>query len=148
MPNQDNSSEKAANMNRQAAETALAPKVLLPVKEHKLRQHLEEEVKNRIRFIGVSAHELKGPLTPIITSSGILREILPLISIKDEGLGISPEDQAVLFQSYQRAGQDLQKVQGLGLGLTVVKAIVEAHGGRIWVESEPGKGSLLVSVSL
>jgi PAS domain S-box-containing protein len=64
-----------------------------------------------------------------------------LISIKDSGIGISLEEQTRLFQPYQRLGQGVQKTQGLGLGLTVVKYIIEAHGGKIWVTSEPGKGS-------
>jgi len=63
------------------------------------------------------------------------------ISVQDEGIGISKEDQASLFQPYQRLGPDKQKVEGLGLGLTVVKYIVENHGGKIWVDSELGKGS-------
>ena len=64
-----------------------------------------------------------------------------LISVNDEGIGICPEDQIALFQPYQRVGREQYKSQGLGLGLSVVKHIVEAHRGKIWVTSELGKGS-------
>jgi PAS domain S-box-containing protein len=230
-------------------------------KEKRQREELEEEAKVRIRFIDVLAHELRGPITPIIISAGMLKDLndmcsdqlqkkltdniyhglqtlakrleelldlarkargtftlklestdinkfieevvsrfkpsidqqnqhivlelqdqLPsapidpsrfeqvlinllsnaskyspegsriilntsiqnghiLIQVKDEGIGISPEDQKNLFQPYQRVGENINKSKGLGLGLAVVKQIVEAHGGKIWVMSQPGKGS-------
>jgi PAS domain S-box-containing protein len=64
-----------------------------------------------------------------------------LISVKDEGIGISPEDQTNLFKPYHRVQQDRQKYPGLGLGLAVCKQIVEAHHGKIWVTSQPDAGS-------
>jgi PAS domain S-box-containing protein len=64
-----------------------------------------------------------------------------LVRIKDNGMGISPEDQEKIFQPYQRLGTHNESVKGLGLGLTVVKQIVEAHSGKIWVSSQPGEGS-------
>jgi PAS domain S-box-containing protein len=64
-----------------------------------------------------------------------------VVSVKDEGIGITPLDQANLFQPYQRVSENQQKIQGLGLGLTVVKYIVEAHSGHLQVKSEPGRGS-------
>jgi two-component system, OmpR family, aerobic respiration control sensor histidine kinase ArcB len=64
-----------------------------------------------------------------------------LIEVEDHGFGISSEDQAKLFQPYYRFGRAQHHIKGLGLGLTVVKQIVEAHGGKIWVNSQPEKGS-------
>ena len=230
-------------------------------KEKRQREELEEEAKNRIRFIDVLAHELRGPLTPIMASVEMLHDMnsansdklqkrliqnisngthtlikrleelldlardargtftlnlqptdmhkfieevvfrfqplieqhnqqlilnihndLPsakidasrleqvlvnllsnaskyspeesqitlsaskqdgniLVEVKDEGIGISPEDQTKLFQPYQRLGQNINKSKGLGLGLTVVKQIIEAHSGKIWVTSQLGKGT-------
>ena len=63
-----------------------------------------------------------------------------IVSVEDHGCGISPEDKQVLFQPFSRLYQHAQ-VKGTGLGLYITKAIVEAHGGSIWAESEPGKGS-------
>lgn len=63
------------------------------------------------------------------------------VSVKDQGVGIAPEDQPKLFEPFQRLETMRQATQGVGLGLVVCKRLVEAHGGRIWVESEKGKGS-------
>jgi signal transduction histidine kinase len=64
-----------------------------------------------------------------------------LFEVKDEGIGISPEESQRIFQPYHRVEQDRLKFPGLGLGLAVSKQIVEAHAGEIWVESQPDKGS-------
>jgi signal transduction histidine kinase len=65
-----------------------------------------------------------------------------LIGVSDHGPGISSDDQARLFQSFERLGASVKgAIQGTGLGLRVCRILVEAHGGRIWVESEKGKGS-------
>lgn len=64
-----------------------------------------------------------------------------LFEIKDNGIGITPEEQARLFQPYHRVEQDRQKFPGIGLGLAVAKQIIEAHKGKIWLTSQPGQGS-------
>jgi PAS domain S-box-containing protein len=61
------------------------------------------------------------------------------IGVRDNGIGIAPEDQHKLFEPFARLQEDA--TSGIGLGLVVCKRLVEAHGGRIWVESQPGKGS-------
>jgi signal transduction histidine kinase len=62
--------------------------------------------------------------------------------VRDTGIGISAEAQARLFTEFFRAeNAKAFSRQGTGLGLTIVKRIVEDAGGRIWVESEPGKGT-------
>ncbi len=64
------------------------------------------------------------------------------ISVSDTGIGIAPEDQATIFEEFRQVGTAYaQKGEGTGLGLTRAKKFVEMHGGRIWVESEVGKGS-------
>ncbi|MBN2861752.1 MAG: GHKL domain-containing protein [Bacteroidales bacterium] len=65
-----------------------------------------------------------------------------IISVRDYGAGIRKEDQDKIFSRFYRAGEELtQTVKGSGIGLTIVKQIVEAHNGHITVESSPGKGS-------
>ncbi len=66
-----------------------------------------------------------------------------VVSVADQGLGISKEDQARLFQPFGRLETPVigTAIKGVGLGLVVCKRLVEAHGGTIWVNSEPGKGS-------
>jgi len=64
------------------------------------------------------------------------------VSVRDTGPGISAADQTRLFQEFQQADNAItRKKGGTGLGLAISKRIVEMHGGRIWVESQPGQGS-------
>jgi signal transduction histidine kinase len=66
-----------------------------------------------------------------------------VISVRDYGIGIRKEDHEKIFSRFYRAGEELsQTVKGSGIGLTIVKQIVDAHHGNITVESSPGKGSL------
>ncbi|MBI5883155.1 MAG: HAMP domain-containing histidine kinase [Elusimicrobia bacterium] len=67
-----------------------------------------------------------------------------LCSVSDTGIGIKPEDLGRIFDKFEQvreARSAAQGPKGTGLGLSICKAIVEAHDGRIWAESEPGKGS-------
>jgi signal transduction histidine kinase len=64
-----------------------------------------------------------------------------LVAVTDNGVGIATEEQPRLFKPYSRISADRQRQPGLGLGLALAKQVVELHGGRIWVESEAGKGS-------
>src|SRR5215468_7543354 len=64
------------------------------------------------------------------------------VSVRDTGPGISAADQAKLFQEFQQADNAItRKKGGTGLGLAISKRIIEMHGGKIWVESQIGKGS-------
>jgi signal transduction histidine kinase/HAMP domain-containing protein len=64
------------------------------------------------------------------------------VAVHDTGIGIAPEDQTAVFEEFRQVGRDYtSKHEGTGLGLTLTKKFVELHGGRIWLESEPGKGS-------
>ena len=66
------------------------------------------------------------------------------IHISDQGIGISPEDLISLFEKYFRARLPTGlQIPGTGLGLPIARAIVEAHGGRIWAESKIGEGTTL-----
>jgi len=65
-----------------------------------------------------------------------------LVSVTDTGIGIAPSDHARIFEKYAQAGDPhTGRSKGTGLGLSISKQIVEHHGGKIWVESELGKGS-------
>jgi signal transduction histidine kinase len=68
-----------------------------------------------------------------------------LLSVSDHGPGIPPEEHEKIFERFYRRGSELRReTQGVGIGLSIVKHIVEAHGGRVLVESEVGKGSRFV----
>jgi signal transduction histidine kinase len=64
------------------------------------------------------------------------------VSVKDTGIGIPPEHLDAIFEKFHQVESSLQRsVSGTGLGLAITKGLVEAHQGKIWVESEVGKGS-------
>ncbi len=77
-----------------------------------------------------------------ITVRGWGDESRVTISVNDHGIGIPPEDLERIFERFYRVENEVtQEVSGAGLGLAVCRGIVEAHGGRIWVESTLGEGS-------
>jgi GAF domain-containing protein len=101
--------------------------------ERKIKQVLLNLLSNAVKFtpeggrIGINARQADGSVE---------------ISVSDTGIGITPEDQPKIFEEFRQVGGDYAyKREGTGLGLTLAKKFVELHGGRIWVESEVGKGS-------
>ena len=107
----------------------------------RLWQVLQNLVSNAIRYspaggeIRVAVSPDDGP--PDATGRPMVR-----IAVSDQGIGIPPADKEKIFEKFYRVNSELRsKVRGSGLGLSIVQAIVESHGGRIWVESEVGKGS-------
>jgi signal transduction histidine kinase len=100
---------------------------------HKLEQAFVNLLKNAVEHspAGAPVHVSCRPGGEAVT-----------VSVRDEGAGILPEDQAKLFSVYGRA--KTKKTGGeksSGLGLAIARKIIKEHGGRVWVESEPGKGS-------
>jgi signal transduction histidine kinase len=63
------------------------------------------------------------------------------ISITDTGVGIAPEDQETVFEEFRQVGTADKKAEGTGLGLALSRKFIELHGGKIWVQSEVGRGS-------
>jgi len=71
------------------------------------------------------------------------REVV--VYVNDQGIGIAPDEQERLFLPFSRLDSGLsRRTPGVGLGLFLCRAIIEAHGGRIWVESQPGQGSTFI----
>ena len=104
--------------------------------ERKIKQILLNLLSNAVKFtpeggrITINARPINGSVE---------------ISVTDTGIGIAEEDQPKVFEEFRQVGSDnAKKVEGTGLGLTLAKKFVELHGGRIWVESEVGKGSTFV----
>jgi signal transduction histidine kinase len=65
------------------------------------------------------------------------------VEVHDNGLGIKPEDQAEVFEPFRQIKNPTQgRPTGTGIGLTITKRIIDFHHGRIWVDSEPGKGTI------
>jgi signal transduction histidine kinase len=66
------------------------------------------------------------------------------VSVADTGPGLAAEDHKRIFEEFQQAEAGIEQQEGTGLGLALSKRLVELHGGRIWVDSELGKGSTFV----
>jgi K+-sensing histidine kinase KdpD len=98
-----------------------------------IRQVFRNILENSVRY---------SPDGGLIVVRGETRAPDVVISIADEGIGISPEDLIPIFEKYFRVrAASGYHVGGTGLGLPVARAIVEAHGGRIWMDSKLGEGS-------
>jgi signal transduction histidine kinase len=65
------------------------------------------------------------------------------ISIRDEGIGMNSEQVEIIFDKFYRADASTTAVQGVGLGMTIVKELIESHGSEIAVESAPGQGTTI-----
>jgi len=101
--------------------------------ERKVKQVLLNLLSNAVKFT---------PEGGRISLKASRRDGAVEISVTDTGIGIAPEDQAAIFEEFRQVGSDdARKQEGTGLGLTLAKKFVELHGGRIWVESEVGRGS-------
>ena len=101
--------------------------------ERKIKQVLLNLLSNAVKFT---------PEGGRITLSTHRREGTAEVAVTDTGIGIAPEDQAAIFEEFRQVGSDEgRKHEGTGLGLTLAKKFIELHGGRIWVESELGRGS-------
>ncbi len=92
-----------------------------------------------IRQLVTNALKYSNPESPIEIQARI-EDGFVKISVKDRGPGIPVRERSRIFERYYRMSQNA-RVPGTGLGLHIAKNIVEAHGGNIWVESEPGQGS-------
>jgi signal transduction histidine kinase len=65
------------------------------------------------------------------------------VDVKDNGIGINGTDKQAIFEEFRQIRHTTRgRPSGSGLGLTITRRIIDFHGGRIWVESEPGKGSI------
>ncbi len=105
---------------------------LVPGDERRVRQVIFNLLSNAVKFtppggsVDVSATQVNGEVR---------------VSVADTGPGIAPEDRERIFEEFQQTAAGLEQREGTGLGLALSKRLVELHGGRIWVESEPGSGS-------
>jgi len=104
----------------------------------RLRQVLVNLAGNAIKFTDDGEVELKAEVESQDDQEVVLR-----FTVRDTGIGISPEKQSVIFEAFSQADMSTTRIYGgTGLGLTIASRLVELMGGRISVESEPGRGSV------
>ncbi len=111
---------------------------------YRLRIILDNLISNAVKFtypggsVTITAQKIEGALGQLDSVS---------LTVSDTGVGIRPEDQPYIWERFYRASNPLSlEAGGLGIGLTIVRALVEAHGGRVWVDSNPGQGSTFTVV--
>ena len=118
--------EKAA----QITHTPLPRVIADPPQMTRLLQNL---IGNALKF--------HGPETPRIRMEAVRQGEQWMFSVRDNGIGIAPSEQERIFTVFQRLHTQ-EEYPGIGIGLSICKRIVTRHGGRIWVEAEPGAGSV------
>ena len=102
------------------------------VDNNQMMQVFQNLITNAIKFRGVEP--------PEINISAQKGQTEWTFSISDNGIGIKPEHQKQIFDVFKRL-HTREEYPGTGIGLSIGQKIIKHHGGRIWVESEPGKGS-------
>jgi PAS domain S-box-containing protein len=116
-----------------AIETHVPASLALAADRVRFKEILYNLLSNAVKFT---------PQGGRISVEAVRRENHGEISVADTGVGIPVEEQALIFDAFHQAGSTTKGVrEGTGLGLAITRRLVEQHGGRIWVESEPGKGS-------
>ena len=100
--------------------------------ERRIRQVVFNLLSNAVKFTPEGG-------TVTVSSAQLNGEVH--VSVSDTGPGIAPADQERIFEEFQQTDVGAERHEGTGLGLALSKSLVELHGGRIWVESEPGNGS-------
>jgi signal transduction histidine kinase len=100
--------------------------------ERKVKQVLLNLLSNALKFT---------PEGGRIDVGARLDDRVAEVSVADTGIGIAPADQEAVFEEFRQVGTADKKAEGTGLGLALSRKFIELHGGRIWVQSEVGRGS-------
>ncbi|MCO6449364.1 MAG: GAF domain-containing protein [Caldilineales bacterium] len=101
--------------------------------EKRLRQVLENLINNAIKYSPADG--------PVIVGAWAEADSV-IVYVSDQGIGIPLDEQDSVFERFYRVDSSLHRdTQGVGLGLFLVRAIVEAHGGKVWLESQPNVGT-------
>jgi len=124
----------------------------------RIRQVLLNLLSNAVKFtkqgsISISARCVAAPDTQpgtkgagaVIVRNGQRLHPYIAVSVRDTGVGIASEDLARIFEAFHQVRSG-DRQRGSGLGLAISRRLIEAHGGRIWAESEPGKGSVFTFI--
>jgi signal transduction histidine kinase len=122
-----------ADLNRAEAEVTADTLPTVRADESLLAQLLQNLIENAIKYAGTTASRIH---VSVRDEPGHW-----IFSVSDNGIGIDPQDFDRIFQAFERLHAGESQYSGLGIGLAICKRIAERHGGRIWVESQPGSGT-------
>jgi signal transduction histidine kinase len=122
-----------ANLEASGGEVTHAPLPALFADPTEVAQLLQNLIENAIKY--------RGDQPPRIHVAAAREEGGWTFSVRDNGIGIDPEDAERVFCWFERGHRSQSRHAGAGIGLAICKRIVERHGGRIWAESSPGRGS-------
>ncbi|MDW5562914.1 MAG: PAS domain S-box protein [Methanomassiliicoccus sp.] len=114
------------------AEVAIYPLPTIHADEVQMKQLLTNLISNALKF--------RAEQPPRVEVSAVTYNFMSVFAVQDNGIGIDPKYAEKLFKMFHRL-HTKEEYPGTGIGLAVAKKIVERHGGRIWFESEPGKGT-------
>jgi signal transduction histidine kinase len=127
--------ERATKDGVQVALTADPDIDVVEGDERRIRQVIFNLLSNAVKFTPAGG-------TVDVTAAQANGEVR--VSVADTGPGIAPQDHERIFEEFQQTETGVEQREGTGLGLALSKRLVELHGGRIWVDSELGKGSTFV----
>lgn len=123
-----------ATISAARAQVTFAPLPIVRADERLLAQLFQNLIENGIKY--------HGPAEPALQVAASADAESWVFSIADNGIGIDPRHFERIFQVFQRLHDDESQYPGVGVGLATCKKIVDRHGGRIWVDSTPGTGSV------
>lgn len=125
--------ETAAERKAQEVKTRLPERLMVTADERRLKQVLLNLLGNAIKYT---------PAQGKICIEAVADGGKVSVMVQDDGMGIPPQDVPYIFDKFYRVQTEATKgIRGTGLGLAITRSIVEAHHGRIWVDSAPGAGS-------
>jgi Na+/proline symporter/nitrogen-specific signal transduction histidine kinase len=117
-----------------AVDLQLAPDLpSLPADEDRLMQVMMNLLSNAAKFVPVPGGQVQ--VTLVADAQGLT------VRVQDNGAGVPPEQQGLIFEKFRQGGAADHRPQGTGLGLPISRDIVAHFGGRLWLESQPGQGA-------